>query len=220
MLDFVMAPFADVGTLTDLTDIDLLRAWEAGDKAAGSELVERHYRSVERFFHNKLSDPDDLIQATFLACCESAHRFLGHSSFRTFLLGIANIIWLKHCKRRFGPRTHAALKVASVMDLSQTPIEILEGRDDDRLLLAALRRLPIALQVVLELRYWERLKVAEVAEVLDEPLGTVQSRIGRGKKKLKELLEELAKSPEQLHSTLTRLEDWARRVRDELPSED
>ena len=216
MLDSAMAPLDHIGTLTDMTDMNLLRAWHAGDKAAGSELVDRHLGSVDRFFHNKISDPDDLIQSTFLACLESAHRFRGASSFRTFLLGIANIVWLRHCKERFGPRTHAALEVASVIDMSQTPIEILEVREEDRLLLAALRRLPIALQVVFELRYWEQLKVAEVAEVLDTPMGTVADRINRGKKKLVKLLEELATSPEQLHSTLTRLEDWAKQVRDEL----
>ncbi|MCH9683727.1 MAG: sigma-70 family RNA polymerase sigma factor [Deltaproteobacteria bacterium] len=202
--------------MNDSTDNALLRRWRDGDSAAGKQLFERHYSSVERFFHNKVSEPADLIQRTFLACVESPERYRGDSKFRTFLLGIAHRLVCNHFRDRIGPRNHASLESTSVEDMGQTPSEVLEGAEEERMLLTALRRLPLELQVVLELYYWERLTMSELAEVLDIPPGTVANRLRRSKQKVKVTLTELATSPQKLHSTLTRLDDWADQIRGKL----
>jgi RNA polymerase sigma-70 factor (ECF subfamily) len=81
------------------------------------------------------------------------------------------------------------------------------------LLLRALRRLRFPLQVVLELRYWESMSDVEIAEVLDEPLGTIKTRLRAGRLALEDQLAALASSADELRSTLDSLHRWAVRVR-------
>jgi RNA polymerase sigma-70 factor (ECF subfamily) len=94
-----------------------------------------------------------------------------------------------------------------------SPTQILAGREEQRLLLAALRRLPVDYQVALELHYWEGMTAAELGEVLDLPLGTAKTRIRRGRALLEELMATLADSKELLESTRANLEVWARQLR-------
>lgn len=197
-------------------DVELLQAWHHGDDQAGEALFDRHYDAVARFFRNKVVDPDDLVQRTFAICVESSHRFQRNAKFRTYLLGIANNVLLKHYRSQAGPRSHASLEDLSVEDMGETPSELLAGRDEERLLLAALRRLPVHLQVTIELRYWEDLKQREIAEVLGVPEGTVKTRIRRGKQLLEESLTQLADSAQKLQSTVTRLDEWAEQLRRNL----
>ncbi|MCA9705484.1 MAG: hypothetical protein KDK70_06540 [Myxococcales bacterium] len=82
-----------------------------------------------------------------------------------------------------------------------------------RLLLAALRALPVDLQVALELFYFEHIRGPELAEVLGLPEGTVRSRLRRGREILRERLQELLRSPGMVESTMTDLESWASSLR-------
>ena len=197
------------------TDFELLDAWKAGDAAAGNALFERHFAAVCRFFRNKVDEGvDDLIQRTFLACVESRDRFRGESSFRTYLFTVARHELFAHLRRRereqarFDPLEH------SVHDLGPTPTGVVAQHRSQRLLLEALRRIPVDLQVALELFYWEDLPASELARVLELPEGTVRTRIRRGRQLVEASLRELAEGDPDLASTLAGLEDWARSLRD------
>jgi RNA polymerase sigma factor (sigma-70 family) len=191
-------------------DLSLLAAWREGDKRAGRALVERHYEAVARFMHNKVGDnAQDLIQAVFLACVESRDRFRGDSSFRTFLFSIAHHVLLKHLHRLYSAEGSVEIGEVCVHDMSPSPSAMLQERQEQRLLLEGLRRVPFDCQEVLELHYWERMTTEEMAAILDVPVGTVRSRLQRGRRLLKLQLERLAESPEQLVSTLRDLEGWA-----------
>lgn len=194
-------------------DLELLTAWRDGDTAAGSELFERHFVAVRRFFRNKvLGDVDDLIQKTFLACVEGRDRFRGDASFRRYLLGTANNILRMHYRaRRVGDGPD--FDVASAVDLAPSPSVAASFADEQRIVLEALRRIPLGFQIALELYYWEDLPVAELAEILDVPVGTIKTRLRRGRQLLEQKIGELADSPERLHTTLTRLDDWAKQLR-------
>jgi RNA polymerase sigma-70 factor (ECF subfamily) len=196
-----------------MQDAELLRAWSEGDRAAGEELFERHYPTVERFFRNKVTEPDDLIQRTFLACLEAATRFRGDSKFRTFLLGVAINVLRTHYRQSQQQRGLESLPTSSMADLGPTPSRILRGAEEEQLLLAALRRLPVELQLLLELRYWDDLKQEELAQLLELPRTTVNTRLRRARELLEQHLSELAESPQRLHSTITRLSDWVEQQR-------
>jgi RNA polymerase sigma factor (sigma-70 family) len=184
-------------------DDELWRAWIAGDQRAGAELVERHYTCVDRFFRSKLGEHQgvDLTQATFLAVQESRGSFRGDSGFRT---------WQGRDQQRIDP------DASSIADLLDPPLaELLDAVQSNRLLLAALRRLPLDVQVMLELHYWEGMKVAEIAEVVSKPVNTVKTQMRRGRQRLEQLMDELKRSVEELESTLSGLDGWAKRVRRE-----
>lgn len=195
------------------TDDDLLSAWYAGDAKAGEVLWDRHSRSVLRFFRNKVPWPvaTDLAQRTIERGLRLRQPVV---SFRCYLLGIARHQLLDHLRAEQRKRRREdELAQLVIEDLVGSPEDRMVAKRERRLLLRALRRLPLVLQIVLELRYWEQLSGLEIAEVMEVPLGTVKSRILAGRSALRQLLEELADSPEELRSTLDSLDGWAARVR-------
>ena len=205
-------------------DIALLEAWCRGDRSAGNRLFERHYQSVARFFHNKVSEAaqEDLIHDTFVACQKSVARFRRQSSFRVFLFGIARNVLAEHLRRmarqkaRLEPELDLDEVSAASLGLSQAAIAM--RHEEQRLLLEALRNIPLPHQIALELHYWEELTAAEIAEVLAIPLGTAKTRLYDGREHLKEQLRRLARSVEALQSTLDDLDQWARRMRTQVGS--
>ena len=200
------------------SDLALLDAWRAGDARAGSALFLRHYTLVNRFFRSKADAPDvaDLIQNTFVACIEGQDRYEGTGPFKSYLLGIAYRLLCRHYRSK--QRLHARIDFASVSacDLAPSPSQIVAARQEQRLIHAALRRIPLEHQALLELVFWEDFTAADAAAVLGIPLGTAKSRIRRAHQLLREQLTVLADSPAVLETTLTRLDDWARDLRHQL----
>jgi RNA polymerase sigma factor (sigma-70 family) len=202
------------------SDIELLEAWREGDRKAGSDLFERHFDSVCRFFANKVDrDVDDLVQRTFTACVEGKERFRGQSSFRTYLFGVAHNVLRSHLRKRKREGDRFEIGVSSVFDMGLNPTVLVAQRKEQMLTLQALRRIPLDHQIVLELYYWEEMTAADLAEVLDLPEGTVRGRIRRAKKLLEEQLVALSDDEAILQSTVSGLESWARSLRQKvLPS--
>jgi RNA polymerase sigma-70 factor (ECF subfamily) len=204
-------------------DDALLAAWRLGEKKSGELLFERHYASVRRFFNNKVATQvhRDLVQKTFLACVEAPERFEAKSSFRTYLFGIAHHVLYDHLRKqqRQGGR-ECDVDELVIADLVPGPDEAAHARQEQRLLLKALRRLALPLQEVLELQYWESLSNTEIAEILDWPLGTVKTRLRSARAELEQHIAALAGSPEALRSTLDTLSLWAERVRGGSPAPD
>jgi RNA polymerase sigma-70 factor (ECF subfamily) len=201
----------------DRTDFELLDAWRDGDRDAGNELFDRHFDAVYRFFRNKVSEgAEDLVQQTFLACVQTRDRFRGDASFRTYLFTAARSKLYTHLDKRRREGENVDWGVTSCADLGISPSGIVARSEQQRILLAALRRLPLDLQVALELFYFEQIRGPQLAEVLDVPEGTVRSRLRRGRDILRQQLEILASDPEQVDTTLTDLEGWAKALREEV----
>lgn len=202
--------------VVDDDDRALLQRWRAGDRAAGEVLLRRHFRSVYAFFANKLGGPvDDLIQDTFRACVEGRDGIRDGSSFRAYLLATARYQLVMHF-RRLRPTVELDPSRASVEQLVSSPSVLIARHQDQRLLLAALRGLPLDLQILLELTYWESLTSAEIAEVLGVAVGTVKSRLRRAREALAERFSVLASGEAIRVATVDELERWARSIREEL----
>jgi RNA polymerase sigma factor (sigma-70 family) len=199
-------------------DLELLDAWRDGDRAAGAQLFSRHFAAVYGFFRNKLDDAaEDLTQQTFLRCVESRDAFRGASSFRGYMFVIARNLLFEQLRRRGTRKVEPDFDVDSLEDLVASPSTIMRVHEDHQLLVQALRRLPLSLQVALELYFVQRMRGDEIATVLDIPPGTVRSRIRRGLEQLREITAELSSSPQTLRTTTTDLQRWAAIVRDATP---
>ncbi len=195
-------------------DFDLLDAWAAGDRSAGGELFRRHFRAVFRFFSNKLSTgSEDLVQQTFLACVETHARFRRDASFRAFLLGTARNVLYNELRRRRRKDDRIDFTSMSVMDLAPSPTSIVAGKVEQRLLLEALRAIPLDYQIALELHLWEGLSGPEMAEVLGLGEPGVRSRLRRAKESLRRRVAQL-RGGGRLASTSADLERWAASLRD------
>ncbi len=203
------------------SDFDLLAAWRDGDEHAGNELFHRHFGPVRRFFRNKVPEEvaEDLIQRTFLACVESRDRFRGDASFRTYLFVIARNELYSHLKRARKEARAFDPGQVSIEDTGLSPSRVMAQRAEHRLLLEALRHLPVEQQLLLELFYWEGQVGRELALILDVPEGTVRSRLRLARRALVRSMQRLASSPDVLESTLADLDKWARGLRD-LADED
>jgi RNA polymerase sigma-70 factor (ECF subfamily) len=176
-------------------------------------LFDRYFDAVFRFFRNKVSDgAEDLVQQTFLACVQSRDHFRKEASFRTYLFTAARSKLYNYLERR-GREGAIDWGVTSCADLGVSPSALLAQGQEHRLLLHALRRLPVDLQVALELYYFEQVRGPELAEVLGVPEGTVRSRLRRGREILREQLLQLSSSAADVESTMTNLDDWAAAVR-------
>ena len=101
----------------------------------------------------------------------------------------------------------------SVHDLRTSPSRLVVRHQEQQLLLAALRRIPIDLQILLELHYWERLSSRELGEVLEIPPPTVRSRLRRARQMLSERIADTAPDAELRQSVLTSLDKWASSLR-------
>jgi RNA polymerase sigma-70 factor (ECF subfamily) len=190
-------------------DLELLDAWRTGDDAAGEALFDRHFEAVYRFFCNKVGrDVDDLVQQTFVGCIEARERFRGDSSFRTFLFAVARKQILRYREGRFGGQAGPEFEESRVADLDASPTQLVVDHEEQALLLRALRRLPLDLQIAIELFYWEDLRSADLAVVLDIPHGTVRSRLRRAREMLRVEVERLAGDPSLAESTLGDFDRW------------
>lgn len=199
------------------TDAQLVERWRDGDAGAGEELFERYYDSVARFFYNKVGDSSaDLIQKTFLACVEGLSRMREDARFRNYLFGIAHNLLRKFYRQKVrGPKV-LDFEDVSVHDMAPSPSRVLAVSQEQRLLLEALRHIPLDYQVVLELFYWEGMSAADIAAALEIPLGTAKTRLRRGRQLVEQKLAELADSPAILASTMSDLPGWAARLRARL----
>jgi RNA polymerase sigma-70 factor (ECF subfamily) len=173
----------------------LLTAWKSGDRAAGALLFDRYYEQLARFFANKVPEAhqEDLLQESFLALVENIECFQERSSFRTYLFGIAHNVLHDHLRKvaRRGVRedTSFDLERICVAALGPSPATAANQHEEQRILLEALRHIPVMHQIALELHYWENLTQQEIAEVLGVPLGTAKTRLRDGQRYLRIQLE-------------------------------
>lgn len=192
-------------------DAALLQAWRAGDRQAGQLLFRRHFRAVRRFFLNKTAEGvDDLVQETFERCVGRHEHLQDPSRFRSYLFGIAHHVLKEHYRGRHGRMVDFQASSAAV--LSGTPSLRLAQQAEHVRLLAALRSIPLELQMALELYYWEGMSSVDIAEVLGIPESTARGRLSRGRALLRERLSQSARIYRARDSDVTSLESWAREL--------
>jgi RNA polymerase sigma-70 factor (ECF subfamily) len=196
-------------------DFSLL-ARSRDDDAAWGALVDRHTSGLRRFFGHRVTVDrvDDLTQEVFVRL-EQARRPGAIKSFRAFMYGVAWNVF-KEFLRKSARDPWVDLEQVSAIDLAPRPSTLLVHRVDRLTLLEGLRRLSLPHQLVLELFYWEDLTSREIGVVLDEPDDTIRGRITKARNQLRAILQDLDASGVAPRETDTGLDDWARRLRDEL----
>ena len=179
-------------------DQELVAQAAAGSREAFDELVRRHQVSIvslARALTSGSADAEDLAQEVFLRVWRSLRGFRGDSTFRTWLHRVAvNVIHSHHgrvsrLRRLFqaAPAEPAEDPIESAADPIDVESDVVMRDAIDK----ALATLPDELRVAVTLRDVQGLDYKEIAGVLDVPIGTVESRIFRGRQRLKPLLESL-----------------------------
>jgi RNA polymerase sigma-70 factor (ECF subfamily) len=142
------------------------------------------------------ADALDLTQSAFLRALEALHTFKEKASFYTWIFRIAvNLTISQGRRRKHAPRIsldRAAGEDTPAVQLPGNEPAAANGAEQGELrerLADALDRLDADFRIAVVLKDIEELDYATIAEILDVPVGTVKSRIHRGRMMLRELLE-------------------------------
>ena len=167
----------------------------AGERDAFAVLVARHARRAHDLARRMLRDPheaEDAVQQTFLNAYRALPRFDPRRPFRHWLLRIASNL----CRNRLAERRRRPLAVGTagdeenVLDPEAPPLEPASGEPslDPARVRAAIDALAPAYRLVVVLRYVHDLPLEAIAEVTEQPLGTVKTHLFRARAALADLL--------------------------------
>lgn len=149
-------------------------------------LVADHFEALYRFAYrlsHSQAEAEDLTQEAFLIAHRQLHQLREAVVARKWLYRILHSCWYRACRQR-GKET--AVEWDASNEPALEPKELVDSSE----LQAALEKLPDEFRAPVVLFYFDELKYREIAEVLDCPIGTVMSRIARGKSLLRGLLSD------------------------------
>jgi RNA polymerase sigma factor (sigma-70 family) len=177
---------ARTGGVSD--DGELLRRCRAGDEAGWRELVERHTRRVFAIayrFSGRVDEAEDLTQEVFVKVYQSLARYEpAAGTFGTWLGTVARNHAIDHYRRRREERARVnddPEMLPALPDHAEPVDEALVREQRAGLVRRAVRALPAPLREAVVLCDLQGLSYEEIAETLALPLGTVKSRINRGR---------------------------------------
>ncbi|HYF01555.1 MAG TPA: sigma-70 family RNA polymerase sigma factor [Planctomycetota bacterium] len=169
--------------VSSANEADLVAGCRAGRREAFDEVVRRHYDRLYRLAYAMAgpSGAADLTQETFLAAVKALPGFRGESSLSTWLISILRnqyTLWLR------GQRKWRNVPLEGEAARLPTPeAKPMEGMLKE--IFEKMKELPEELRTSLVLFYVEGLKYAEIAEVMEVPVGTVRSRLFEARERLK-----------------------------------
>ena len=195
---------------TDRDDSLLIRRSLQGDSAATEQLILRYQNRIYNVVLKICSDADDaaeLTQETFVKVLENLDRFEARSSFYTWAFRIAVNLTLNYCQRnarlavrsldseceQSNSQAKQSLKEFLSDDRSPDPAALAQNKELHEIAIEALNNMDEAQRTVLVLRDIEGMSYARIAETLGIEIGTVRSRLSRGRTKLRDILEAILK---------------------------
>jgi RNA polymerase sigma-70 factor (ECF subfamily) len=169
------------------TDALLVNRAKRGDRNAVDALLRDNYDIVRAVCHRIVinsSDAEDATQIALMAIVRALPSFDGRAKFSTWVYRIATnaaLDELRRIRRRDIPNDDAKFENVSVGDATNA----VDAQMD---VSAALAQVPEEFRVALVLRHIADLEYEEIAAILDIPVGTVRSRLSRGRAQLTALL--------------------------------
>lgn len=180
-------------------DDELVRRLRAGDEAAYESLLLRFQQPVYNLAFRLLNDPgdaSDVVQEVFLKVFRNVTHFRRQSSLKTWIYRITvneahnqRRWFFRHRSREIGLDDEPQqVRTRNVPDSERSPFDCTFDREKHELIENALARINPLFREVVVLRDVEDLSYEEIGEVLQLSLGTVKSRILRGREALREEL--------------------------------
>ena len=175
----------------------LISRASAGDGAAFSELMAMHERrmyAVALRMCASREDAQDCLQDAMLRIFRSIGNFKGQSSFSTWIYRITMNTCLDELRRR---KSRGATSLDSMLDSGWSPSDNdnmpekqAVASEQRRVIDRAISELPDDMRSAIVMRDVQGFSYEEIADVLDANIGTIKSRISRGREKLRQILKE------------------------------
>lgn len=174
-----------------MDETTLIRRAAQGDTMAWEPLMRAHQEAIFRLAFLLLGDPDDaddIAQETFVRAWNHLRRFDAARPLRPWLLRIAaNLAHNRH--RSAGRYLDALLRTfraeAPASGIEENSVQNIESQQ----VWQAVRRLNLADQQIIYLRYFLDLPVSETAQIMQVAEGTVKSRLNRALKRLRDVIQ-------------------------------
>jgi RNA polymerase sigma-70 factor (ECF subfamily) len=203
-----------------MEDTALVAALKVGSEEAFGMLISQYSQPLYSLIARSLQDPTDaadITQEVFIKVFRSIRTFHGESSLRTWLYRIAlreasnqRRWWTRHKRQEMtmdspvngceSDESDDAMCLSGMLvDGAGTPYDHAAQAEMKVRVEDALQRLPLAFRTVVVLREMEGFSYEEISEILDVPVGTVKSRLTRGRGALKAILVEQGLSVSELH---------------------
>lgn len=173
-----------------------------GNQDAYTEIVDlyqtRLYHVCYRMLGNK-HEAEDITQEAFLRAFINLHTFDQKRKFSTWIFRIATNLCIDRIRKK-KPDYHLDAQVPGTDGLDmysqiaaseELPVEQLEKMEMQERIQYEISRLPDKYRSVIVLKYMEELSLQEISEILDLPLGTVKTRIHRGREALRKQMSQL-----------------------------
>ena len=178
-----------------MNEKELIARLQARDEAAFEELIRQYEKKVYSLcarMCGNAEDAEEAAQDAFLALWRGIDRFRQESSLSTWIYRLASNACIDLMRRKKKGAGSVSLDdeelFVDAVDPAPQPHEEAERRETQRLLQEGLLSLPAEYRSILLLREIEGLSYSEISAALDLELGTVKSRISRGRTLLRNFL--------------------------------
>lgn len=197
-----------------LDDLQLLERWRGGDKSAGQQLAQRHYREIfERLRRGVGGDAEVAAELTQRVFEVAVTKLDEVSDFRLYLHGTARFKLWEHIRRRAGLPAELDPELSRLLDPSRGVESVLVHAEDSSLLVEALQTLSLEEQAYLMWYIGDGLTQPQIAARVGLTTSQVNGKIHRAKEKLRKRIEMLSESPEQRETVDKGFETWMRSLR-------
>ena len=180
----------------EISNSELVRKSQLGDKAAFEQLVIRHQDLVFSLAYKLTGNREmanDVAQEAFIRAWKAIEKFRGDSTFSTWIYRITvNTAWTLRKKAK----KHNTLNIDDtyepiVIDEKKDPELVAINSDLSSVLINALDKIPIEQRIIVELKNIEGRSHKEIADYLDISVTAAKVRLHRAHKKLRQILEEV-----------------------------
>lgn len=186
----------------ETNDQDLMRAFQEGNERAFEILVNRYQDAIVNYafrFVGNYEDACDVAQETFLRLFKNKMKYEPIAKFSTWLYTIAGNVAKSELRRKRTSRIvplnqtdeDGEEQTWDLPDTEYTPDQQVDMTLIEQYLQEALMKIPPSYREVIVMRDIQDLEYEEIAKVTGLPLGTVKSRINRGRLQLQELLKDV-----------------------------
>ncbi|MFV2067789.1 MAG: RNA polymerase sigma factor [Pirellulales bacterium] len=164
--------------------------FQEGDATAFDDIVAAYQEHMLRLAYRLLGwspDAEDVVQEVLISALENLGGFRGEARFSTWLTALTVNKCRSHRRRQL-LRLRGLTRLASSIRIVSEPRQSDESLEIADQVRCAVQRLSAKCREVVVLRYFEELSVREISEILHIPVNTVETRLSRAGRKLRESL--------------------------------